>query len=483
MKKILTPFIAFLVAIPLILWQCNSATVEETATDPISFNIRFLMNPPKDLADTMATPQQLVEFAWEEFLALNWKSSYAMDSLRDHPDNQWSYADTTSAYPDLVVWETYAHRSELRPYSDKMLPFDAPPHYSYGVPLSPYPQSNASFGLFDVLDENNEIGSCDIYARVNKYDEEYMVLYQAKVNRDEYNYVLNRYPTKEKLETARNYTLGMIDSIKAYYPGVSNSCNCPQDYKGISLPCGSNLPDAPTGAMEVKTAWRELTPKDDPSKFFTRKVIYFKGDANKVYYDNKTFALIGLHIIHKTVSFEDFVFATWEHVDVEADSMGYRLLDNNGNETGNLVAGYPRLHPIPDIANQSTEYVHSKLKEMNPNSIWLNYRLVGVQAKPTNDVNSFSFFLANYVVESDSTLANFRGSGIGTPHDGKPNTLYRGQFLTMGGCQGCHGVAQQKLGTDFSFLLDSVGKPIFRPDLKGDQSAKLKKFVLATSKK
>jgi hypothetical protein len=364
-----------------------------------------------------------------------------------------------------------------------MLPFDAPPHYSYGVPLSPYPQSNASFGLFDVLDENNEIGSCDIYARVNKYDEEYMVLYQAKVNRDEYNYVLNRYPTKEKLETARNYTLGMIDSIKAYYPGVSNSCNCPQDYKGISLPCGSNLPDAPTGAMEVKTAWRELTPKDDPSKFFTRKVIYFKGDANKVYYDNKTFALIGLHIIHKTVSFEDFVFATWEHVDVEADSMGYRLLDNNGNETGNLVAGYPRLHPIPDIANQSTEYVHSKLKEMNPNSIWLNYRLVGVQAKPTNDVNSFSFFLANYVVESDSTLANFRGSGIGTPHDGKPNTLYRGQFLTMGGCQGCHGVAQQKLGTDFSFLLDSVGKPIFRPDLKGDQSAKLKKFVLATSKK
>lgn len=479
--KNLSRFTSFYaIAIMLLLLQCTQSTKEEALVVPPEFNIRFLITPPKDLADSTATPQQLVEFAWEEFLALNWKSSYLKDGLRDHPDTTWSYADTSSAYPDLSVWETFAHRSELRPYSNKMQPFDAPPHYSYGQQLYPYPKSNASFDLFDVLDENNEIGSCDIYARVNKYDKQYKVLYQAKVNREEYNYILNNYPTKEKLTVARNYTIGKIDSIHAYYPGVKNSCDCPPDYKGISLPCGSNLPGGSIGAMEVKTAWRELTPLDDPSKFFTRKVVYFKGDTNKVYYDNRIYALIALHIIHKTRNFEDFVFATWEHQDVQKDSMGYVLLAKNGNDSSKLYANYPRLHAIEEIVNQSTDFVHSKLKAVNPNSIWLNYRLVGVQSKPTNDSTSFSFFLANYVVESDSTLADFRGSGIGTPHNGKPNLLFRGKLLTMGGCQGCHGVAQKKLGGDFSFLLDNIGKPVKRPDLYEDQ--KLSKLIQATNK-
>ncbi|MBI3218415.1 MAG: hypothetical protein HYZ44_02790 [Bacteroidetes bacterium] len=474
-RSILLAF--FIGVIVLTILQCMQTAQEDIATPAPDFTIRFLTSPPKDLADSTASPQQLVEFAWEEFLALNWKSSYAKDGLRDHADTTWSYAD--EAYPDLAVWETYAHRSELRPYSDIMKPFDAPPHYSYGQPLFPYPNSNASFELFDVLDENNEIGSCDIYAHVNLYDKEYRVLYQAKVNRDEYNYVLNNYPTKEKLTAARNYTKSMIDSIHAYYPNVKNSCDVPPGYKGISLPCGSNLPGGSTGSMEVKTAWRELTPVDDASKFFTRKVVYFRGDTNKVYYDNKVYALIAIHIIHKTRNFEDFVFATWEHQDVQKDSMGYVLLNKNGDEEGKLYGGYPRLHAIPEIVKQSSDYVHAKLSTINPNSVWLNYNLVGVQSKPTNDSTSFSFFLANYVVESDSTLANFRGSGIGTPHDGKPNLLFRGKFLTMGGCQGCHGVAQKNLGADFSFLLDSNGKPIKRPDFNGDQ--KLRKLIQATS--
>jgi mono/diheme cytochrome c family protein len=107
---------------------------------------------------------------------------------------------------------------------------------------------------------------------------------------------------------------------------------------------------------------------------------------------------------------------------------------------------------------------------------------VGVQAKPTNDTKAFSFFLANYVIESDSTLGNFRGSGIGKPFDNGDNTLYRGQRVSMGGCQGCHGVAQTNLGTDFSFLLDSVGKPVQNPDANGDKT-KLLRLITATQTK
>lgn len=474
----------------LAFYRCGPGDKPKTdeVTAPV-FNINFSYTPPADL-DSNATPQQLVEFAWEEFFALNWKSSYAKDSLRDHPDTSWSFSNDQSPYPSLQVWETYAHRSELRPYSDQMLPFDKAPHYSYGAPLLPYPGSNASFGLFDVLDESSEIGSCTMYAHTDSYNKQYEVLYQAKVNRDEYEYVLNRYPKKAELLKARLYTQNMIATHNAYYPGISNSCNCPENYQGISLPCG-NRKAGRTGAMEVKTAWRELTAKDDTSQFFTRTVVYFSdsiiGSGSKAdtlrYYHNKTYALIGLHIIHKTTNYEDFVFATWEHVGVEKDAMGYQLLSEvNGQDSGSLVKSFSRLHPVTAIADSSTSYAHRKLRSMNPNSIWLNYRLIGVQAKPTMDSTSFNYFLANYVVESDPTLNDFHGSGIGEPHNGLPNTLYRGTKLTMGGCQGCHGVTQITQGTDFSFLLDNTGKPIYSPDLQGD-SGKLQKLILATRQK
>ena len=484
MKKQLTLIAIF--AMTSIFYRCGSGndkpektilTTEEKA--PSEFNVNFTFYPPSDL-DSNATPQQLLEFAWEEFFALNWKSSYSKDHLRDHPDTTWNFSSDSKPFPDTLVWETYAHRSELRPYSNNMLGFDVPPHYSYGIPLSPYPGSKASFKLFDVLDENNEIGSCDMYAHTNSYGKQYEVLYQAKVNKDEYNYVLAHYPKKAALDSARFYTKRMINDSGFYYHNIKNSCNCPDNYKGISLPCGSRQ-KGHIGAMEVKTAWRELTPKDTASKFLTRTVVYFRKQGNKVYYDNKIYALIGLHIIHKTTHYESFVFATWEHVGVERDGMGYQLLSQvNGNDSGNVVPSFSRLHPVTALADSSTNYVHRKLRKMNPNSIWLNYRLIGVQATPTNDTTSFNFFLANYVVESDPTLNDFHGSGIGHPHNGLPNTFYRGSKYTMGGCQGCHGVAQTTLGTDFSFLLDDVGKPIYSPDLQGDQASKLQKLIRAT---
>lgn len=473
------------------IWSCdNSKTTEEVedfAVNPPTFNINFSMNPPPDLLDSNATPQQLVEFAWEEFLALNWQSSYTKDGLRDHADPTWSYNDTSSAFPSLAVWETYAHRTEFRPASNVMLPFDTAPHYSFGVMPKPEPGSNASFELFNVLDENNEIGSCNIYAHTTTDDKEHRVLYQAKVNRDEYDYIRNKYPTIKQLNTATANNLAALTKQNEYAPGVLNSCNTPTNFAGISLPCG-NLQTKKTGAMEIKTAWRELTAADDSTKFFRRKVVRFiqnisNNAKDTLYtYENKEYALIGIHIIHKTNNYEDFVFATWEHVGVEQDNMGFVKLDSNGNEEKAFQKNYPRLHPIDAITDQSTAYVHAQLKKMNPKSIWQNYRLVGVQAKPTNDTKAFSFFLANYVIESDSTLANFRGSSIGKPHNSQNNIVYRGKKLSMGGCQGCHGVAQTKLGTDFSFLLDGVGKPVKHPDGDGDKN-KLLQFILATQPK
>jgi hypothetical protein len=460
------------------LLSCKQIPAKDKISEAPVFTIEFNAFVPKELSAN-ATPEQLASFAWSEFFSLNWRSSYSINGKRDYPDTTWGYSTDSGAFPDLAVWETYAHRTELRPYNDSMQPFDNPPHYSIGAVVHPSSDS-ASFGLFDNLDEANEIGSCNMYARVGQYQKRYRVLYQAKTNRDEYEYIYNNYPKKKLLTAATTNNRNNINKDSAYYPGAMNTCNCPPGI--LCLPCGGtpipNSTNTYTGAIEVKTAWRQLTPADDKSKFFTRNVISYHKFGSHILYSKTEYALIAIHIIHKTQNYPSFVFATFEHVDVEENDMGFVELNALGNEIGGLHAHFPRLHPIPAVADASTQYAHKLLAEKNPKSIWKNYRLVGVQDTPTNDSTSFSFFLANYVVESDSTLANFHGSGFANPHNAGINTLYMGHGLSMGGCQGCHGVAQTTLGGDFSFLMDNIGKPVDTPDVVTSGS-KLQKFLKA----
>ncbi|MDO7873698.1 hypothetical protein Q5H93_03060 [Hymenobacter sp. ASUV-10] len=472
-----------------VLASCGTGSTTKTETDTVqapapaavdttAFNITIAALPPQDLpAD--ATPQQLAEFAWAEFFALNWQSSYNTSKLRATPTDTvtWNFRKPDAT---LAVWETYAHRTELlpnQPYT--VLPFDAAPHYSFGKMPLPYPgPAQPSFTLFNNLDENNEIGSCDLYGQVGQPGGNRMVLYQAKVNRAEYNYIGTNYNTPAKLQAAADTTAVHIKKYKAYYKGATSSCDTVAVPGVLCLPCGG----APAqggqgqGTIEIKTAWRMLTPAEDATKFFTRKVIYYRTKGTQVYYDNATFALVGMHIIHKTVNFPDFVFATWEHIDVEKENMGLSLLNSNGSEIPPYMQPYKRLHPIEPVTNYATAAAHRKLKALNPNSVWLNYRLTGVQGTPTGNTNTSNYFLANYVVESDSTLANFHGSGIGTPFDNGANTLLKGQLLTAGGCQGCHGVTQLK-GTDFSFLLDGFQKPVLSPDTDTSMRAKLTHYL------
>lgn len=457
--------------------------------------IDFSAQLPRDL-DTGATAEQLIKFAWEEFIALTWKSSYNNDGKRDNPDATWNWQNYQGAYPDLVVWETYAHRTELRPGDDQMLPFDAPPHYSFiNQPQPANPQ--ASFTLFNNLDENNEIGSCNLYAHYQTEGKTNTVVYQAKTNRDEYDYVRNNYPTKADLIAATAKTLSNIQSDSMYYPGATSTCNCPPGEGVICLPCGgAAVPggngEVYDGVVEIKTAWRMLTAADNPADFFVRNAIYFEEDPNGgTTYNNADFALIGIHIIHKTQNYPGFIFATWEHIGVEEDDMAFEILPpplKGGLPAGTIVDDYKRFHPIPSVVQQANASVHQQMRARNPSTIWQNYRLVGVQGTPSNDSTSFSYFLANYVIESDPGLADFHGSGIGTPYDGQSNLLAGGKtFFNMGGCKGCHGVAQIKNGTDFSFLLDSIGKPVPEPDPLGRlpvtvPSAKLVRLIEATQR-
>jgi hypothetical protein len=456
-----------------IFYRCTNSNKTTTTAAVNGFNITFNAVIPPDLAAN-ATEQQLAEFAWNEFLALNWKSSYSKDGLRDNPDTAWNYGNDLSPYPDHVVWETYAHRTELRPYSDSMANFNTAPHYSINNP--PVAYQNASYTLFDNLDEGNEIGSCNLFAHANQYNTQYQVLYQAKVNKFEYNYLKNNY-NKNALLYAANGVSATNDSLISFTP-----CDSAKVTGSFCLPCGS-LGTNTAGAVEVKTAWRQLAPGDDSTKFFTRKVIVYSKINGTTYYQNKTYALIGLHIIHKTQNYPAFVFATFEHVNVVQDSMDYQVI--TGSSLGKLTPA-KRLHPITAVADSATAVAHRLIVQKNPKSIWQYYRLVGVQGTPVDYSNAGSdpnFFLANFVVETDSTLANFNGSGIGMPTNHQPNLFYQGKAISMGGCQGCHGVAQRFGGNSSFVMLAGKSLPNFQPDyLSADPGEKFRKLLMLTTK-
>jgi hypothetical protein len=493
--------------------------------------ITISSTPPQDLSSRSASLDEVAQFAWQEFLALNWKS--AIDpgespvGQRGLPDNGWSYS-TPGAHPELLTWQTYAQTTELRPNGPLTIPFAqlGVPQYSYLNPV-PAGAGNPSFTLWNNLDEDNEIGSCDIYGQYpSQTTPRNLVLFQVKVNSDEYEYLRTNFgadqdqcassdkncppangtPTGGRLYRAQQAVIANIKNPPYEYyasqpSGPDATCDCPPD-QAICLPCGGAANPAGgtfQGTIEVKSAWRKLLPADDKTRFFTTQAIYYQVDpaTNQLSYFNDTFALIGLHIIHKTKNFPDFVFATFEQVDVEQANMVYAVL-NGSTEQLPVVpivrqqgqTNRTQNHPVPPTLDAVTGQVHAQLTALNKDIIWQYYRLTGVQAAsvdcaPSPDTGlknpatqcpanqnpvtctdlDPNYFMANFVVESDPFLNNFSGPGFGAnPFGNCRNTVYANGIYDNGGCKGCHGVAQTSFGTDFSFLLDfGNNKPSVSP--------------------
>ncbi len=208
---------------------------------------------------------------------------------------------------------------------------------------------------------------------------------------------------------------------------------------------------------------------EDPSRYYTTNAIYYDVDSNgKTIYKNGVFAPIGLHIIHKTTNFPDYVFATWEHVDVEKSGMDYINL----NHISQAEEGGPhpilrqtgqtdrtQNHPVPPILDTVTGRVHDQLKALNKDTVWQNYRLAGVQGAVVDCPSSSkdtapdkcsagqdpatcaaldpNYFMANFAVESDPFLNNFSGPGFGgAPFGTCENTVYQGRRTTWAAARG-----------------------------------------------
>lgn len=474
-----------------------------------------------------ATIQDLAIFAWQEFIALNWVASDpAVSGLRGRPNTNVGFLDIApdnGSFP-LVVWQTYRHKNELFPLDGTTDPvFDSHmPTYAYQTNprMGTGPNGQIpSFSLFNNLDETSEIGVANMYAHSTSVPPEAQpasgirVAYEAKVNRAVFQYLVDNGFTSSAngyaaLTNAQANTGPAFntDPNKTSFPNVG-ICTPPPGVSVrsiIMLPCGDiAVPgDLGEGAIEIKAAWRALTPEEMSSgRFFTRNVLFYTGQPPNQLFNNAVWGLVALHIIHKTKSFPAFVFASWEQVDNYGDDTPDNpnpqnlAFDNTGEASVLPDIAVRRAHAINSPIPPVNDAVHAAFTDPttgNPDTVWQYYKLIGVQATPvdgpppasaTADELSY-YYMANIMVETNQPLQNFTGSlsnSLPNPPPGKTDNVYvdgaTGSPFQMGGCQGCHGFQGQYLGGDMSVLVATgSGNSTIAESIDADGTTALRTF-------
>jgi hypothetical protein len=504
------------------------------------------------------THKEYARFAWRQFIHLNSPAQKSgtneagkspvvrgtIDPARNFVASgakdfyQSGQTAGSSASSNLLVWETFAHRSELFPTGSAPsgdLPTLAPAYTFQNVEVDP------ASALFNNLDETTQIGQNQIFfpkdgntPAANPYDD-HMILFQAKVNQVEFDY------------------------IKSIY----NAQNPPQ---ALELPPNGNDQGE---SIEVKSAWREMTPALIASgRYHTAEALYYTQDASgKTQAQVKTFGLVGLHILRKMENYPAFVYTTFEQADNLStpggqdtglyvitlyDEMAYdasvppgtrpqAIINSGPNRTQvalplagpvDTANGYDIIHgsfkvpsgfagPIkvqnPPVAtfdvyevNQEVQRAMARTPGLE-DSVWQYYRLVGIQVLPTNEDSSITappnpltqdFYLANIVIESSQPGIQLFKGGVVDPEPDKRdfNLLNRrglanilnvkelpgDDTLVMGGCMGCHGNAQYPRDANgkgpsiFNFLIsaDTMTGSGFSADERNEPPGGLRRKVL-----
>jgi hypothetical protein len=176
------------------------------------------------------------------------------------------------------------------------------------------------------LDEQSEIGLDQMFAGAGPGAQftGQQILFQAKANRVEYNYVFQN----------------------GWYAGIpSATVTATMDFlqtnKQSPPPGSTNLVSFPNGTIELKAAWRQLTATElARGRFHTATVrFYRKPDSGPpVCYQDAEWGLVALHIIHKTPTAPYFIYATFGQADNLQTEAGHPVEDENGNLIANQTA-------------------------------------------------------------------------------------------------------------------------------------------------
>lgn len=359
-------------------------------------------------------------------------------------------------------------------------------------------------------------------------------IYEAKANRVMFEYVVDQQYYDDATRTAAQ---------EATYSAVRDNgqggvAPCPTIASGdqsiVCFPPGDKS-DQQEGTILVKATWKQLTLDEyNSGRYLTAPIIRYRilnvntditnpetsesDDSGDFCYEivaatptyatpgdttsavtSLPYGLAGLHIIHKTENYPTFVFATFEQVDnINTALPNNELFYYNRNILPPLNKSKhtinSRAHPISDETNDVTDQFHIELRNLLAangldDSVWLYYKLIGVQGQATDPVNTSDsdYFLANIVTETNEVLRSFSGTLNNTNGTKNPKVfnIHKGATTyTGGGCKGCHGnaqvgpapntlaIGQVPKASDFSFITqnapisapDGINQPLFKED-------------------
>ena len=332
---------------------------QTAAQEQAGITIEITPTIPKDITGS-ATVDNAAAFAWQEFIALNWPAVKQTGGLnqRDRADTQKFFGD--QSYADAsnpLVWHTFRSKVEIYPgtgvpngytnSAEQSYGYDALPCYQYVNPVNFCAPNTSIAGSGTAegasatavtpwinLDENSEIGLNHMYAGVANTGSAVgqQILFLAKANRAEYNYVAaQKWWAPARFDSNNNLTFKPIINTKAYIAARRESLPA-----GSTILPGSTAPGVslPNGTIEVKSAWRELTSAEIASgRFYTTTVRHYENipGTQGIAYKDSVFGMVGLHIIQKTPTSPFFIFATFSQADNLLDASGNPVEDPDGN--------------------------------------------------------------------------------------------------------------------------------------------------------
>lgn len=290
-----------------------------------------------DPALLQPTQEQMYEFAWESFIALNWP--YLVGGRGGQPDSSATVIPIQDGDPDgpspMVVWETYSVPGV--PFPDNPDPDNLPlwpspaetdvingirkllpPSYHSGRSLnqSPRPATPLFFPGINQPYTHANVPTGPVVDQKKNY-----LRYEVTMNETFFNYLVhNRYFVADKQrEAVENYLAWAYENPTSSPPSSPDAVSEPVSPYFQSVPTGveSYVPEedyAKQGMVEVKAAWRVLVTTgrnpDIPERYFRRTMdIPVPGGGT----ETRLVGLVGFHI-HR-VTPHGHLPSTFEHVD------------------------------------------------------------------------------------------------------------------------------------------------------------------------
>jgi hypothetical protein len=431
-------------------------------------------------------PNDFYVFSWQEFLALNWPALVPAGQLpqRGIPDTSKSIGDS-----GVRVWETWKTDYELFPAQPSSGVVTPTPWSSWdvAVPICPAPAASkllpfVAKGESAIPGGVNQAMGGPLVDQHGEY-----VRFEVRVNQSEYGETVTK-----SWFLRKNLTV---------YPKPPNlfSASTPDTY----------------GAIELKAAWRIMTPQEKqakPPRYYMSDAQIVDPKTGKCSSQAVTVGLVGFHIAHKTDVFQAWVWSTFEQVDnVPADGtppppLGYSLYDGKTMNTPLKFWGFSpasayrphdanSLKPAPTTPVQVLRLnaIKSDVQTLNnqvhqvtgiKGTVWENYELVDAQwqrdfpnpIKVSDDKTSEDLYSQLNGFPADAvanmTMETYFQGFNGNPPNQARNMIGIPTFGTS--CLHCHYTAAQY---DFSWMLADQAWP------SAPASEGTTKFVMKKAKK